>query len=233
MPSTPSCDAQAAGDPATRRMTDASHAAPAATEAPPAYGRARRMVRLAANLAYPVVILCAWRWDSPRYVGCMLLALLWLQRVAGTGAFAASLRKLSLVDWAVAGALNCASVAIVATNSELLLRLYPSLVNVGLLVAFGATLANGPSMIERFARFTYPDPPGHVVRYTRRVTQLWTAFFAANGIFSAYTALCWSRESWSLYNGAIAYGVVGVLLVAEVVWRKYIMLPRAQRTGAL
>ncbi|WP_114810623.1 hypothetical protein [Paraburkholderia kururiensis] len=229
MPSTPSCDAHAAGDRLTR---DASHAEPAVDEAAPAWRGARRMVRLAANLAYPVVILCAWRWDSPRYVGCMLLALLWLQRVAGTGAFAASLRKLSLVDWAVAGALNCASVAIVVTNSELLLRLYPSLVNFGLLVAFGATLANGPSMIERFARFTYPDPPDYVVRYTRRVTQLWTVFFAANGVFSAYTALWWSRESWSLYNGAIAYGVVGVLLVAEIVWRKYIMLPRAQRTGA-
>ncbi len=150
--------------------------APAATRAP---GK----LRLLANLAYPVVILCAWRWDSPRLVGLMLLALLWLQRVAGTGAIAAQLRKLTPVDWAVAITLNVASVAIVFTNSERIMRLYPACVNLGLLVAFGATLVKGPSMIEKFAQRTYPEPPPHIVRYTRRVTQLWCAFFAANGAF--------------------------------------------------
>jgi uncharacterized membrane protein len=193
----------------------------------------RGKLRLIARLAYPVVILCAWRWDSPRVIGVMLLALLWIQRVAGTGPLAASLRKLTRVDWAVAVTLTVVSATMALTNNELTMRLYPSFVNLGLLVAFGATLVKGPSMIEKFARTQYPDPPAHIVRYTRRVTQLWCAFFVANAAFSAWTALCWSPRSWSLYNGAIAYGVIGALIVGEIAWRKWIMLPRAARREAL
>ncbi|MFT0170787.1 hypothetical protein ACLKMY_17525 [Paraburkholderia mimosarum] len=206
--------------------------ATAAGESNVAGGQARSKWRLLASLAYPVVILCAWRWDSPRFVGLLLLTLLWMQRVAGKGALAATLRKLTPVDWAVAVMLNVASVAIVLTNSERLMRLYPSLVNLGLLFAFGATLMKGPSMVEKFARLTYADPPAHIVRYTRRVTELWCGFFAVNGAFSVWTALCWTPGAWSLYNGAIAYGIIGVLLASEFAWRKWIMLPRAARGEA-
>jgi uncharacterized membrane protein len=205
----------------------------AAGESNVAGNRARSKWRLLASLAYPVVILCAWRWDSPRFVGLLLLVLLWMQRVAGTGALAATLRKLTPVDWAVAVMLNIASVAIVITNSERLMRLYPSLVNLGLLVAFGATLVKGPSMVEKFARLTYVDPPAHIVRYTRRVTQLWCAFFALNSVFSAWTALAWPTRAWSLYNGMLAYVIIGALLAGEFVWRKWIMLPRAARREAV
>lgn len=199
----------------------------------PAVTRASLKLRLFANLAYPVVILCAWRWDSPRIVGLLLLALLWLQRVAGAGALSVQLRKLTPLDWAVAATLNIASIAIVLTESERLMRLYPACVNLGLLVAFGATLINGPSMIEKFARHTYADPPAHIVRYTRCVTQLWCAFFAANAVFSAWTALRWPVKAWSLYNGALAYVVIGALIVGEIAWRKWIMLPRAARREVL
>ncbi|MFP3568820.1 hypothetical protein [Paraburkholderia sp. SIMBA_030] len=208
-------------------------ASPRGEAAPGAERRwATIVLQAALKLAYPALILCAWRWDTPRYVGCMLFAILWLQRWAGSGAVATSLRRLSPIDWAVALLLSCASAAIVLTNSELLLRLYPSLVNLGLLIAFGATLVRGPSMIEKFARLGNPDLPPSAVRHTRRVTQVWCVFFVLNGAFSAYTALYWSRASWSLYNGAIAYGLIGVLLVAEVLWRYLVVLPRSARSEA-
>jgi uncharacterized membrane protein len=193
----------------------------------------KTIVQALLKLAYPALILCAWRWDdAPRLVGCMLFAVLWLQRWIGSGPVATSLRRLSGIDWTVVGLLSCASAAIVVTDSELLLRLYPSLVNLGLLIAFGATLVRGPSMIEKFARLGNPDLPPGAVRHTRRVTQVWCAFFVLNGAFSAYTALYWSRASWSLYNGAIAYGLIGVLLLAEVIWRYLVVLPRAARSEA-
>ncbi|WOD19145.1 COG4648 family protein [Paraburkholderia kirstenboschensis] len=192
----------------------------------------KAVVQVLVKLAYPALILCAWRWDTPRYVGCMLFAILWLQRWAGGGPVATSLRRLSAIDWTVVGLLSCASAAIVLTNSELLLRLYPSLVNLGLLIAFGATLARGPSMIEKFARLGNPDLPPGAVRHTRRVTQVWCVFFLLNGAFSAYTALYWSRANWSLYNGVIAYVLIGVLLIAEVIWRYLVVLPRAARSEA-
>jgi uncharacterized membrane protein len=177
-------------------------------------GKLRGPLSVVTKLAYPLVILCAWHWDTPRYIGCVLFVLLWLQRWTGTGAVAASLRRLTPVDWCVAGVL------------------YPSLVNLGLLVVFGATLVRGPSMVEKFARLRNPDPIPQVVRYTRRVTQIWCVFFTLNSVFSVYTALCWRREAWSLYNGALAYGLIGVLLVGEIAWRHLIMLPRAARSEA-
>ncbi|MPW19049.1 hypothetical protein GCT13_19650 [Paraburkholderia sp. CNPSo 3157] len=195
-------------------------------------GWAGLALSIVAKLAYPAVILCAWFWDTPRYVGCLLFALLWLQRCAGTGAFGASLRRLTRVDWSVAFMLSIASAAIVWTNSELLLRIYPSLVNLGLLIAFGATLVRGPTMIEKFARIGTPDLGEPAIRYTRRVTQIWCVFFVLNGAFSLYTALYWSREAWSLYNGAIAYGLIGVLLAGEIAWRYLMIQPRARRSGA-
>lgn len=184
------------------------------------------------KLAYPALILCAWHWDAPRLVGGLLLATLWLQRWIGGAPVAMSLRRLSALDWGVVILLSCASAAIVVTDSELLLRFYPSLVNLGLLVAFGATLAHGPSMIEKFARLGRPELPPGAVRYTRRVTQVWCGFFVLNGAFSAYTALYWSRASWSLYNGIIAYGLIAALLAGEYVWRRLFVLPGAARAGS-
>jgi uncharacterized membrane protein len=209
-------------------------AAPATAASAPATERhwVKSVVQVLAKLAYPALILAAWRWDAPRLVGGMLLAILWLQRWAGGGPVAASLRRLSGVEWCVIGLLSMGSATIVITASELLLRLYPSLVNLGLLIAFGATLVRGPSMIEKFARLGTPELSPGAVRHTRRVTQVWCAFFVLNGAFSAYTALYWSRANWSLYNGAIAYGLIGVLLVAELIWRYLVVLPRAARSEA-
>ncbi|CAD6510127.1 hypothetical protein LMG28727_00311 [Paraburkholderia kirstenboschensis] len=220
--------------PAARSGTPETATGASASGAPSTGERhwVKAVVQVLVKLAYPALILCAWRWDTPRYVGCMLFAILWLQRWAGGGPVATSLRRLSAIDWTVVGLLSCASAAIVLTNSELLLRLYPSLVNLGLLIAFGATLVRGPSMIEKFARLGNPDLPPGAVRHTRRVTQVWCVFFLLNGAFSAYTALYWSRASWSLYNGAIAYVLIGVLLIAEVIWRYLVVLPRAARSEA-
>ena len=221
--------------PHARRASDdgqAPRATQAATDGERPRGWAGFALGIVARLAYPAVILCAWFWDAPRFMGCLLFALLWLQRCAGTGAFGASLRKLTRVDWAVAFMLSVASAAIVWTNSELLLRIYPSLVNLGLLIAFSATLVHGPTMIEKFARIGTPNLSGPAIRHTRRVTQIWCAFFLANGVFSLYTALYWPREAWSLYNGAIAYGLVGLLLVGEIAWRYLVIMPRVRRSEA-
>ncbi|TCK44405.1 putative membrane protein [Paraburkholderia sp. BL8N3] len=185
----------------------------------------------ALKLAYPVVILCAWRLGEPRYIGVALFALLWLQRWLGAGGIASALRRLSTLDWCIAGGLSAASAAIALTNSETLLRCYPALVNAGLLAAFGATLAHPPSMIEKFARVHEPDLPPRAIAYTRRVTQVWCAFFVLNGAFSAYTAHAFSRDAWALYNGVIAYALIGVLFAGEIAWRHAFVKPRRGGVG--
>ncbi|WP_404982190.1 MULTISPECIES: hypothetical protein [unclassified Caballeronia] len=208
------------------------------TTAEPAHDRTRSRLadkalsaaRCALAVAYPATILCAWLWDKPRLIGALLLALLWMQRWLGRGVVATSLRRLTALDWCVAAVLSGVSVAIVLTGSERLMRLYPSFVNLGLLVAFGATLVRGPSMIEKFARLGNPQLDALGVRHTLRVTQIWCAFFACNAAFSAYTALQWSRAAWSLYNGGIVYGVIGGLLLGELAWRHLAVLPRSVRS---
>ncbi|WP_179402105.1 hypothetical protein [Burkholderia guangdongensis] len=194
--------------------------------------RMRVAARVALMLAYPFVFLLAWRGIAPRYVGCMLILLLWLQRWIGTGSFASALNRLTRVDWCVALVLSAISLTIAVTDSEMLLRLYPAFVSAGLLAAFGVTLYRGPSMIEKFARTRARDPSTAVVRYTRRVTQIWCAFFVLNGAFSVYTAMCWSRAAWSLYNGAIVYALIGALLVGEWIWRQWFVMPRHGGAGA-
>jgi uncharacterized membrane protein len=209
-------------------QADGSHAegAQVGVKRPP--GASRFALRAALALAYPAVIGCAWYWDTPRYIGCLLFVLLWLQRCVGSGASAKALRQLTRVDWAVALMLSAMSAAMVCTNSEPLLRIYPSLVNLGFLVAFGATLARGPAMIERIARIRTPNLSTPVIRYTRRLTKIWCMFFLLNGMFSLYTALCWPRGAWSLYNGGIAYGLAGLLLGGEIAWRYLVVMPRAR-----
>lgn len=218
--------------------TDKTAAAAAEAARPGASPVVRRSLRTVLHalmqgvlkLSYPLMILCAWHWDMPRYIGLALFVLLWLQRWFGTGMVAHSLRRLSLLDWCVAGMLSAASASIVLTNSELLLCLYPAAVNLGLLIAFGATLVKGPPMIEKFARLGKSSLGPHALRHTRRVTWVWCGFFALNGAFSAYTAFAWSHAAWALYNGGIVYALIGALLVGELLWRYLIVQRRAARS---
>ena len=75
------------------------------------------------------------------------------------------------------------------------LRWYPVGVNLTLLASFAITLARPPSMAERFARLQAPDLP---------------PFAAAFG----------TDAQWALYNGGVAYLLVGVLASTEYLVRR-------------
>lgn len=77
-------------------------------------------------------------------------------------------------------------------------------------------------MIERFARLHEPDLPESGVRYTRKVTFVWCAFFILNGAAALWTALQASLELWALYNGLIAYVLMGALLGGEFLVRGFV-----------
>ncbi|CAJ0802751.1 hypothetical protein LMG18090_04333 [Ralstonia mannitolilytica] len=192
----------------------------------------RAAAQAALKVAYPLVLIGAWHFGTPRYAGVALLALLWLQRWIGAGSVSSLLRQLTPLDWLIAGTLTCTSAAVAITDSERLLRLYPALVNAGLLLSFAATLRSGPSMIEKFARMRLPDLQPRAVRYTRRVTQVWCGFFALNGLMAVVAALTWSRGAWALYNGVIAYVLVGVLIAAEAAFRHWVVRPHAPPSEA-
>lgn len=197
----------------------------AASPSGAAAGRVRLIANVALKLAYPIVILAFLRIGSPRFIGVALLALLWLQRWLGAGSVKALLARFTRLEWGAALVMSALSAAIAVTDSETLLRAYPIVVNVGMLVAFGATLCNGgPSMVEKFARVRRPDLDASAVRYTRRVTQIWCGFFALNGAVSAGFALWGSRAQWAFYNGVATYVLIGVLIVGEIAWRHAFVL---------
>lgn len=159
---------------------------------------------------YPLAIWLGRVRVEPRWLaGLLLLAAVVRLPSLGTSRGA----RLS-----VAGALALAAAAVYA-NALLPLKLYPVVVNAALLTAFVYSLAVPPSIVERIARLGRPRFPASAIRYTRCVTQAWCVFFAANGLVALGTALWASDAVWSLYNGAVAYLLMGLMVAGEYVVR--------------
>ena len=111
--------------------------------------------------------------------------------------------------------LVCIGAMILASDAIIAARLYPVAVNLAALCYFAWTLIRPPSAIERIARLSDPELPNAAITYTRRVTVVWCAFFAGNAAVASYTALWSSIEVWALYNGFIAYLLIGLLFASE------------------
>jgi uncharacterized membrane protein len=96
---------------------------------------------------------------------------------------------------------------------------YPVAVNLALLLAFAASFVWPPTVVERIARAWHPDLPPEATPYLRRVTLAWGVFFVANGAVALYTATAASFEAWALYNGLIAYLLIGAMFAGELALR--------------
>ncbi len=168
------------------------------------------MLTVVLTLLYPLAIWFGHGLVEPRWLALLLL-------LAAASRLPAM--KVSLAArWSAAGALLLAAAAVWA-NAMLPLKLYPVLVNAALLAAFAYSLASPPSMVERMARISEPDLPRQAIAYTRVVTQVWCGFFALNGAIALGTALWATPAAWSLYNGVIAYVLMGVLFAGEYLVR--------------
>ncbi|MFZ6657744.1 hypothetical protein [Undibacterium sp. TJN19] len=161
-------------------------------------------------MLYPLVIWYGQGQVEPRWLAGLLL----LAAASRIPTFKVS----TVARWFMLCALLLAACAVWA-NALLPLKLYPVLVNAVLLSVFGFSLAVPPSMVERFARLREPDLPDVAIAYTRRVTQVWCAFFIINGALALSTALWASEAVWSLYTGVIAYLLMGLLFGIEYLVR--------------
>lgn len=171
----------------------------------------RWALALALTAAYPLLVFASLGHIEPRYLA--LLLLLGLLRMAVGGNSTVPTR------WIAAAALLLAALTALL-NSSLPLKLYPVLVNVAMFACFAVSLVRGPCVVERLARLTDPQLPPEAVAYTRRVTQVWCAFFLGNGGLALATALWASERTWALYNGLIAYGLMGLLMGGEWLVRR-------------
>jgi uncharacterized membrane protein len=55
------------------------------------------------------------------------------------------------------------------------------------------------------------------------VTFAWCAFFIGNGAIALYTAMFASFASWTLYNGLIAYLLIGAMFGGELLTRRRVL----------
>lgn len=102
-----------------------------------------------------------------------------------------------------------------------LLLLVPTLVNGVLLFSFGRTLVYPPTVIEKFAGTMTKDLSGNEVLYCKNVTVVWCLFFTLNGSMALFLAFFFSLEVWTLYNGVVAYGLMGLLFLVEFIYRHW------------
>jgi uncharacterized membrane protein len=178
------------------------------------------VVRAAPFVVYPLIVYFALEHFQARYLGIALLFVLLLRYRGRARRLASGMDRWT---WIMVIIVSSFAGAVWWSNDELLLRMYPALLNVIGLMFFGHTLLYPPSMVERFARLQGNALSADGVRYTERVTWVWCAFFLCNGLAATYTALYSTREVWVLYNGLLAYCLMGVLFAGEwLVRRRFI-----------
>ncbi len=167
-------------------------------------------------LVYPVLVYVGLLHFPPKWVGLaiavlLVLRLLILQRKLTPGMRQSLYPPILL-------AIGCA-LASVFLNQAGALTLIPVVINLACLISFASTLHRPPSMIERFARLHDPELSDTAIAYTRKVTVVWCGFFVLNGSIALYTALFTELATWTLYNGLIAYLLMGALFAGEYLVR--------------
>lgn len=173
------------------------------------------------------------RWLAPVFVMCYPALIYftghsWSPKALGIGlVVSAVVWRLGVGDTAISRGLVCGGIVLAALafgfNDVLPLKLYPVMVNGLLLSVFAASLWFPPTVVERIARLQNPELPQEAVMYTRRVTQMWCLFFVGNGLIALWTALWQSARAWFLYNGVIAYLLIGSLFVGEWLIRRRVI----------
>lgn len=162
-------------------------------------------------MLYPFAVYFGTHYLQPWKIASVLLVLLGIRLIA----------SYSVKHWSspllLVGMVYCGFA--IWSNELLTLRFYPAITNAAMLLLFSWTLLSPPSLIERIAKIQHPNLPPEGIVYTRRVTEVWCAFFIVNGGIAFATALWGSFELWSLYNGLIAYLLMGLLFVGEYIVR--------------
>lgn len=175
------------------------------------------------TLLYPLVVFYGLTTFSIRWVSFTLL-LLFLTRLFVLKLDEVNANKTKKILGPFASKLIFLVVLVFLLSSFIFdvnigLLFYPVIVNSALALIFSYSLVNPPPVIERLARLTQTDLPDHAIAYTRTVTKVWLVFFIINGLIAGYTALFTSLQTWTLYNGLIAYILMALLFSGEYLIR--------------
>ena len=97
-------------------------------------------------------------------------------------------------------------------------RLYPVLITGAFLAAFAMSLCRTP-LVEKFARGMGESLDEGGVAYCRSATVAWTVFLAVHFSITVATLFA-SRTVWAVYNGFIAYLLIGGMFLGEYIARR-------------
>ena len=97
-------------------------------------------------------------------------------------------------------------------------RLYPAMMVAIALAAFSVSLFRTP-LVEPIARRMGEDLDERGVAYCRTVTRVWTAFLAVHLAVTIATVFA-SQVVWAIYNGCVAYVLMGALFAGEWIVRR-------------
>jgi len=149
-----------------------------------------------------------------------VIALVLLLRVWQVRRQSGPLRNM-ILGVALTGVALCAASYVLHAHQWVLF--YPVVVNLVMLVVFGGSLWTTMPMVERFARLREPTLSPTGIRYTRIVTRVWCGFFIGNGTMALFTVLHADIRLWTLWNGMIAYILMGTLMACEWLVRQRVM----------
>jgi uncharacterized membrane protein len=167
-----------------------------------------------AGVAYPFLV-----YAGLAYLPGRMLLLVGLAMVLARLLFVRGIEVLAV--WSVPLGVGAAVLAVLAVvDPPWGARAYPVVMSLAACGAFAITLLHPPSLVERIARRTEPDLPPQGVRYTRRVTQVWAGFLAANAAVAAALAAWGTLAQWTLWNGLVSYLLMGALFAGEMLVRR-------------
>jgi uncharacterized membrane protein/acyl-CoA synthetase (AMP-forming)/AMP-acid ligase II/3-hydroxymyristoyl/3-hydroxydecanoyl-(acyl carrier protein) dehydratase len=171
-------------------------------------------VTLVLTLAYPFAIYFLGRQVSPSFIVMGLIAMLIVRSILqyrdqGAGNFYMTLM--------IVGGMS----GIYFFDGQLAALMYPVVMSCSFAFLLGWSLVYPPSLIEQFARLVEKDFDARGVAYTRKVTIVWLIFSFLNACISFATVMMNDQKIWLLYNSCISYGLMGLLMGGEYLFRGY------------
>lgn len=118
-------------------------------------------------------------------------------------------------SWISVGVLIVVTLTFLFTDQLTSVLLYPVWMNATMLTVFLLSLRFKPAIVTRLATLMEGELSEKAVVYTEKVTWVWAIFFLFNGIISVATVLSGDIDIWTLYNGFIAYVLMGLLFAIE------------------
>ena len=98
-------------------------------------------------------------------------------------------------------------------------RLYPAVV-VSIALAIFAFSLRGMPVAERFARCWGEQLDERGIAYCRKATLAWVVFLSLHLAVTLATVFCASREVCAIYNGCVAYVLLGAMFLGEWLVRR-------------